>query len=253
MKLRTVLVLIALVAVACTQEPASLENDEVAHVMDPEGRCANEGVAFDHATPDEAEMKGDLDGDGEDDVTYIAHDGQGDIGCRSFLVVDAAGIAYSAPVDPSGDQRALEIPSLNSLVQLDEEPGAEIVVNIETGASTQFVGVFTLTDEGLERVTIEGRGPGPFAGELGDQDLFAFGGSVGHLEAVDCLGRGAVVMSAAVPKGDSADEYEVERRFFLMEGTELILDPDATERHTIEGLNVDRFPEYRSSPFGGCR
>jgi hypothetical protein len=60
-------------------------------------------------------------------------------------------------------------------------------------------------------------------------------------------------MSAAVPQGNSADRYEVERRIFLIEGTTLALDPDATERHSIEGLNVDRFPEYRSSPFGSCR
>jgi hypothetical protein len=143
-------------------------------------------------------------------------------------------------------------PTLNSLIQLDFEPGEEIVVNLEAGASTQFVGVFKLTADGIERITIEGRGPGPFAQEIAQENLFPFGGSVGHLEAVDCLNPALIVMSAATPKGNSADRYKVERRFFRLEGTVLSLQPEANEVHEVEGLTVDSFREFAGSPFLSC-
>ena len=59
-------------------------------------------------------------------------------------------------------------------------------------------------------------------------------------------------MSAAIPIGDSAERYEVERRFFRLEGTELSLQPGSTEVHEVEGLTVERFREFAGSPFGSC-
>ncbi|MEA2517332.1 MAG: hypothetical protein QOG16_1170, partial [Actinomycetota bacterium] len=128
--------------------------------------------------------------------------------------------------------------------------GVEIVVNVEMGASTQFAALFMLTNEGLVPMGLKGKGPGPFASDLGD--LFPFGGSVGHLDAVDCTDEGDVVMSAAIPSGDSADAYEVERRFFRVQGSKLVLDKDRTRVEVVDAAGVDEFPEFSGSPFLSC-
>ena len=246
----------ALALVACTDEaPEQIDggNGGVAHRTDPQAVCDNESSVVDStAVPTEGVLTGDVDGDDVDDTIYIAIDDDAAAGCRSFIVVSGEGTIYSAPLDPSGTQRGLPEPSLQSVIELDHDPGKEIVVNLESGASTQFVGVFKVTADGLERITLDGRAPGPFAQDIGDGDLFASGGSVGHLDAVDCLGPELIVMSAAIPVGDSAERYEVERRFFRLDGTELSLQSDSTEVHEVEGLTVERFREFAGSPFGSC-
>lgn len=241
--------------VACTgDDPVPIDGDNgPSQRLDPNAACENETSVVDNATePDEGVLTGDVDGDEDDDTVYLTTDADGEAGCRSFLIVVAGDTTYSAPVDPSGSPRSLPEPSLHSLIGFDFDPGNEIVVNLEAGASTQFVGVFKLTDDGIERITIEGRGPGPFAQELGRDSLFPFGGSVGHVEAADCINPGLIVMSAATPLGSSADRYEVERRFFRLEGTVLTLQPGSTEVHQVDGLELDPFPEFQSSPFGLC-
>lgn len=244
-----------LLLAGCTSDqPIDGPDGGVGVRTDPEGTCENESSVVDSTeVPTEGVLAGDIDGDETDDEVYIATDDDAEAGCRSFVVVTSDGTIYSAPVDPSGKQRSLPEPTLNSLIQLDFEPGMEIVVNLESGASTQFVGVFKLATDGIERITIEGRGPGPFAQELAQDNLFPFGGSVGHLEAVDCLNPALIVISAATPMGNAADRYKVERRFFRLEGTVLSLQPEANEVHEVEGLTVDSFREFAGSPFLSCR
>jgi hypothetical protein len=218
------------------------------HVVDPEARCANESdVVADQSLRTDSTLSGDVDGDGLDDEISVASDESAPTGCTSFLVVVTEERTYSAPIETTDLASSLQVPSLNSLAEVGGKPGQEIVVNVEAGASTQFVGLFTLTGDGLERMTMQGEGPFSSHGEL-----FAFGGSVGHLEAVTCISSDIVIMSAAVPKGARATDYEVERRFFLVEGTTLKLDRGSIEHHSIDGLTVDRFPEFASSPFVGC-
>ncbi len=243
-----------LLLVACTSDQPIDGNDGGVSVRtDPRGACDNEASVVDSTeVPTQGLLTGDVNGDETDDSIFIATDQGAEAGCRSFLVVTAEGTISSAPVDPSGRPRTLTEPTLNSLIQFDFEPGMEIVVNLETGASTQFVGVFKLTAEGIERITIEGRGPGPFAQELAQDNLFPFGGSVGHLEAVDCLNPALIVMSAAIPMGNAADRYRVERRFFRLDSTVLTLQPESTEVHEVKGLTVDSFREFAGSPFGSC-
>jgi hypothetical protein len=219
------------------------------HVHSP--GCSNETIAVVSSSLRSQEfLNADLDGDDNQDSIYVVNDPEGERGCRAFLVVDGPKNIYSAQIDPSGEPRSMQIPTLNSLREIDGQSGTEVVINVEAGASTQFVKVFTLSTGLLKPLELDGKGPGPFAGEIGD--LFAYGGSVGHLEAVDCTGDGRVVMSVALPKGSSSDSYEVERRFFSFRGTELVLDPDLNEKHTVKGLKIDDFPEFASSPFGSC-
>ena len=255
-RLLVVLVCALLAFAACTPdvvEPVDGDDGGVTHRPDPEGRCDNESSVVDSTrVPTEGVLAGDVDGDKADETIYIATDEEAEAGCRSFVVVAGDGTIYSAPLDLSGNADALDEPSLRSVIELDREPGQEIVVHVGSGASTEFVGVMKVTVAGLEWITRQGRGPGPFAQDLGQGNLFASGGSVGHLEAVDCLGPELIVMSIAIPMGDSAENYEVERRFFRLSGTELTLQPDATEVHEVEGLTVERFREFAGSPFGSC-
>lgn len=222
---------------------------EQGHV--PGSDCDNEGTIARGEGRSEGELSGDIDGDGTEDDVYIALDPGGVAGCRSFVVVDAGPTVYTIAVDPSGAPRALETPTLNSLADLDGKAGTEVIVNVEMGASTQFVAAFGSVDGRLSRFETTGRGPGPFGGE--DRGLFAFGGSVGHLEAVDCTRAGHIVMSVALPEGSSAEAYEVERRFFSVEGPRLVLDKARTERSTVQGLKIDDFPEFAGSPFLSCK
>jgi hypothetical protein len=99
---------------------------------------------------------------------------------------------------------------------------------------------------------LTGQGPGPFAEDLARDDLLAFGGSVGHLEAVDCDANGDVVISVALPEGNTAEAYEVERRFFTSAGAKIVLVRSRTERHTVDATGIDDFPEFAGSPFGSC-
>ena len=249
-RLTCILLILVVVGLACSDDDPSAQNAPMKQRHVSGSGCDNEEVVARGEGRSEGALSGDVDGDGDDDDIYIATDPDGVAGCRSFLVVDAGRTVYTTAVDPSGAPRSLSIPTLNSLADLDGESGTEIIVNVEMGASTQFVGAFGSAEGRLVRFEMNDKGPGPFAGEQGD--LFAYGGSVGHLEAVDCAEEGHVVVSVALPKGSSANAYEVERRFFSVEDAELFLDKSLTEKHTVQGLKIDDFPEFASSPFGSC-
>ena len=187
------------------------------------------------------ELRGDVTGDGSEDVVYLIRHPEGAPGCVDLLFAETENeILGSALTD--GRDYALAQPRLNSLAAIDREPGAEIVVDLEQGASTQFVGIFTVRDDELERIR--------FQGESGQADLFPYGGSVGHIEASDCGETvGTVVVSIAVPKGEM---YEVERSVYRFEAVDLVLDRGASERIEVAADEVQDLPEYRSPPFGTC-
>lgn len=248
----TRLILISLLFAACEgAEESQVGPTEV--VSDPHTVCANGSeVAVDQGSRVGQVMEGDVDGDGLADRVWLSADASGPPGCRGFLTVDSEERTYWAVTDASEVSSSMQAPRLSSLPNIDGETGAEIVVNLEAGASTEFVGVFKLTRAGLERMSLSGRAPGPFGGEA--RDLFAYGGSVGHLEAVDCAGDGLVVISAALPADTDAGSYRVERRFFEAGGptAALSLKKELTERHAVRDLKIDDFPEFASSPFGSC-
>ena len=237
-----------------TSEPSltaqpSPSDGTVRVVGDPHFECPNaEEVAVSVNSRGEQTLTGDVDGDGAEDEVWLSTDEPAPDRCGHFITVETADRIYWAATDTSDVPSSLEAPTLNSLADIDGDGDVEIVVNLEAGASTQFVGVFALTRSGLERMTVDGRGPGPFGAEI--EGLFAYGGSVGHLEAVDCLDD-HVVLSAAIPSGPPG-AYEVERRFFSPAGTALVLEKDLTEKHTVRDLKVDDFPEFAGSPFLSC-
>ena len=184
---------------------------------------------------------GDVDGDGNVDSVAIHFDPAGEPGCQAFVVSESASGVAAAPLETWRADFGLPAPTVNTLQEVDGEPGLEVVVNMGAGASAQFVGIVTSEDGVLAQVTTE-------AGEhtVGD-GLLGYGGSVGHLEAVDCAPEGGIVSSFAAPFGRV---YRVERRFLVFDGARLVEDRVETARASL--AQIDRFPEYAASPFGSC-
>jgi len=216
----------------------------------PAVTCPNESAI----APDPARQLGtsstaDIDGDGIQDRVRLAADPAGPVGCTAFVVVEFIGAPVAAaPVWQAGPEAGLPQPRIHGFADIDGRGGDEILVEEGAGASTQFVGAFVFLDDDLKRMTTEG-GIVPGAGPLAD--LFPYGGSVGHAEAVDCTAEG-VVVSTAVPADETGGSvrYEVERRFYAVRGAALEKDEVVTE--TVAAANLDRFPEYAVGPFGSC-
>ena len=263
------LLLAALLAVACDDEPAPEPAPTPSAIVttptppapavattsptQAATACTNQAaIASDSANRQGSTLRADVDGDGVQDDVAIAADPGGELGCQAFLVVETTSGAYSAPVWESGTQGGLPQPSVHALVDLNNQPGDEIVVLEASGASTQFVGAFLFDDGALARISLQGGSTGSVSGPT--EDLFPYGGSVGHIEAVDCAPDGTVIVSSAVPGSSEEDLergiYEIERRSFILKGT--ALEPEGTERERIPIDRLERFPEFAAGPFGSC-
>lgn len=213
--------------------------------------CPNESaIAADPARQIGPSSRADVDGDGIEDAVRLSADPSGPDGCATFLVVELANVSVvSAPAWEIGSEGGLPQPRIHGFVDIDGNPGKEILIDEAAGASTQFVGAFVYVDGDLERVTVRGG----IGSDVGSSDLFPYGGSVGHVEAVDCTDEGIVVSSAA-PGLDQADAargiYEVERRFYSFDGS--VLEKRRTETEDVPIDELNRFPEYSAAPFGSC-
>jgi hypothetical protein len=205
----------------------------------PGPECANEIAALGDRElfrPDP--LDGDVDGDGSADEVRLVIDRAARPGCQAFVAVSTATGRLSAAIAEPNLLFDLGLPSLTALVPVDDRAGNEILVLIEAGASTQFFGLFTAAEQELQRVVIE-------RGNNAVGIAFASGGSVGHLDAVDCIGD-RVVISSAVPKGD---RYRV-RRTFYSKGVVLVQEDE--ERLVVDTKELAAFPEFQSTPFGNC-
>ena len=217
----------------------------------PPAECPNEtAIAADPARQLGPSASADVDGDGIQDTVRLARDPAGLAGCLAFVVAELGNVTVvAAPTWEVGAEGGLSQPRINGFVDIDGGGGDEILIDEAAGASTQFVGAFAFVDGDLERVTAKGGivpESGPFA------QLFPYGGSVGHVEGVDCTDEGVVVSSAvpAVGGAGGAVRYEVERRFFTYEGT--TLDEAEVETETVASGDLNRFPEFSAGPFGSC-
>lgn len=204
--------------------------------------CANhDEVVSDPSLAKPGSLTGDIDGDGDEDEVLLALDEAGPEGCRAFVIVDSGDVVHALGIEQDGMTFDLNLPQLRGLAEIDGRAGAEIIVDLVAGASTQFAGAFTMGSGPLERLeTAEGVGS--------VDDLFAYGGSVGHLDGVDCTSDDEIVVTSAVPRGA---RYLVERRFLVFDEGELR--PTETERAgaPFEEL-AERFPELGGAPFASC-
>jgi hypothetical protein len=186
----------------------------------------------------------DFDGRDGRERAWVARVGGAPDECAAWLVVAgstgraAAPIAGTDPVTSS----AFGFPSLHGAAPIDDAPGLEILVDVGAGASTTFLAVFTASGGELRKVDASGRGAPA-------DDLFAYGGSVGRLSAVDCSG-GLVVVSRA---DAGARNYRVVRRYYAPAGPEWRALPARTERGVAAPRSLGRrWPEFESSPFLSC-
>lgn len=208
----------------------------------PEARCLNEDEVARDESLRTGSLTGDVSGDGVDDRIHVAVDDGADIGCRAFLVVAHDDELAAVALDVDGMDPSLGLPALRELRQVDGAGGADVVVDLIAGASTVFAGVYSMASGELARVTIQGSEPPA-------QDLFAYGGGVAQLSAVDCAGEGSILISTAVPRGA---RYLVTRNRYTATAGALSSQGEAsTGKVAFEELPT-RFPEFAGPPFGSC-
>jgi hypothetical protein len=204
-----------------------------------EPNCPNQDVTTSSIGSVPAEsLAGDVDGDGADDTVFLAVDPEGPEGCRAFVVADTGTGRLAEEVSDPDISFDLGLPTLEGTMQIDGRPGDEIIVRIMTGASTLFVGLFTVLDGELERVKV--------AGDSEFGDLFPSGGSVGHLEGSDCTEDG-IVVTVALPKERG---YEVTRSFYTLDDARA--KPGERDVSYVWPRNLDKFPELAGPPFTHC-
>lgn len=211
--------------------------------------CPNQAeTVADESLRGEGRLTGELDEDGVPDVVSTAVDQTGEPGCQAFLVVESDGDIRSTPIEVTEIPFTMGFPRLIALPLINEQPGAEIVVGVGAGASTQFAAAYTAVDGQIVPVLREG------AANL-EQSLLPFGGSVGHQDAFDCApeaGPGAIVISTAAPVGAGA-RFSYERRFFLPAEPDLFVeDPSLLQEGTIRTQRLDSLHEFPNAPFGSC-
>jgi hypothetical protein len=191
-------------------------------------------------------LRGDVDGDGAADSVFIVTDSGAQTGCRALLVFDTGNRRLAVGADTNESNPALGTPRLSALVRIDEHGGLGVVVEVATGASTSFAGVFGVLGERASafRQTVAA---------VGAQNLFAYGGSVGHLSGVDCLEDGAVIASEATPApGGDPGTYRVVRRVLALKDGSFRLVSRLTKSVRAPVASLDRWPELVSPPFASC-
>lgn len=189
------------------------------------------------------DLEADVDGDGAPDQVSL-FEGDGGLGCEAFLTVSTGRSTVSTPV--ADDSFSLEggLPSLIGAAQIDGREGNEVIVRLLAGASTEFMGLFSMGGGDLHRITVQ-------KGEFGN--VFPSGGSVGHLEQSDCGDDpGSILVVTAVAQGDT---YLVRRAAYNFNGGAFAPDANASGERSVplEDLGTDAVPELSSgAPFGSC-
>jgi hypothetical protein len=193
-------------------------------------------------------LEGDLRGDGRPSRATILGDEERPPRCRYFLgVEDPESTDSYAPIE-GASSLPHDLPSLLKVVQIDGEPGLEVVVEFGGPMHPHRPGQIFTFDEGslvamrTERPRFEGGRPilFPLHGE------FAGG--------VDCTGEpGAIVVTSGdLAEGGTDDSrYEVTRTFYRAEGGLFV--ETRREMHTVEvGTERERWPELADDPFRSC-
>lgn len=183
-------------------------------------------------------LSGDIDGDGSAEEVLLYRDEEGDPGCEAFLVAGRNGAVH--PVIQEGMTSGSGLPNLLGMAQIDGRPGLDVVVRLLAGASTEFVGVFSAAGGELERLRVED--------SSGSGDLFAYGGGVAHLDAIDCDEEGRVIVSSAV--SEDGDGYTYTRTVYEYDGGALV--PVETSEVVVAAEDIPDLPEFAGSPFGSC-
>lgn len=243
------MLLIALLLAACEQEPRrapqSAPPPSAPPSLSPQASPTPSGLpgcAAGEELP--GRLTGDVDGDGAPDEVTLAAPARPDCPYAVIAGTAAGPLTGELARDPDGFTGGL--PALNTLADLDRDGDAEVAVDVHAGASTVFLALFDASGDALVRIAARA---GPARGEL-----FAYGGSVGHLDGIDCASEqgppaGGVVITSAVPRGA---RYLVRRSFYELVAGVLEHRPELAERHLVGADDLGQFAELAAAPFASC-
>ena len=183
----------------------------------------------------------DVDGDGaEDRVFTVGRPTLLGRSCRYLVVAETGSGTYAARI--TGKPLSLHPTSFQlylapvAAAQLDDRPGAELLVHVSQGASAHFATLYGLVDGSLVRLQVRGE----------PSDLISYLGSVSHGSVLNCL-DGQLVASSA---GRSGPRFVVARSFYELEGATLTR--VRKERHLRQFGQWDDFDEFGGHPLSRC-
>ena len=217
---------------------------------EPVSTCAEARAAVLAAASPEA-LEADVDGDGATDRVFVATRPDAPPRCRYFLVAQTGATAVVRPVRfaerDASFAAEIRIPQVLVLAEVDRRPGAEAVVVVWRGASTEFAALFAVRDGRFVRLRVPGT-------DGLSRHTFAFAGSVGNAFAVDCRGRASGVVrtvsaSYAPPRYRS---YVVETTLYRLRGTAFRVVSQRERRMSLDALETH--PAFRGpgQPFPSC-
>ena len=130
---------------------------------------------------------------------------------------------------------------VNGLAALDQRRAPAIVVTVHEGASTAFGQIFRLEPGALRKIAIPGAADGEFAYE----------GSVGHFDVIDCASRASGLIWVSGYGFDGGSHYLQERVLYRLAGDKVVRVRSERSRTTLE--NAGHFPEFAEpQPFPHC-
>lgn len=180
----------------------------------------------------------DLDGDGaEDRVVLYARRPTPDPRERDFVEVTLRGSLSAGGAVETGLRRVHDVRSVGILggTDADGAAGEELFVNVENGASTEVMALFTLDDDELVEVETV----------AGEEFRFPVFGSVQHGDGAVCRdddgdGELELVLLSARRTDPTGTEWEWEERTYEWRGKAVELVD--TRRGTVEGEDEHRPP-----------
>ena len=210
------------------------------------GASAGEARCFDGDHSKRGKMRGDVNGDGNSDVVWIAAVRRSG-SCRYFIKAD-----FGSDRDRKrlrGDRFVLRNHSrVMAMIRVNGVPGREFGVVTGQGASTTFAKLFTVRANRIREMDVHGAGAP--AG-----DAFPYGGSVGFQFASDCARNrpGEQVIYSEARLNNSGTHYRVKRRWFQVIGLDLQRTSEETDRRRVPADRLhERLYEFGNSPFGSC-
>jgi hypothetical protein len=133
-----------------------------------------------------------------------------------------------------------------ALVKIDSVPGHEIALQLARGAAVEGVGLFTLRDGIVRRMSVTGPGA-PL------NDVLLYGGSGSGIHATDCWGKESDLLVSSHAHPGRRKWWKVKRRWYVVQGTEFV--KVATHRATVLLERIPRrFDEFAdgAAPFANC-
>ena len=203
-------------------------------------RCFDERQTLERRT-----MRGNLDGDGGDEVRLVARSDDG----RCRYAVSVRTTAYgSSRVEIAVPDRftraSLRLGEPIALVRVDGFPGMEVAVELLEGASVRGFGFFTMRRGRITRMDI-----GADAPPLPAEDLFGYGGGLALMFGTDCAygkAERTVVFTRATRRADG-ETYRVQRRWYQVRGDAFVRTSHPAERDVVGRSKLqERFPEFRN-------